>query len=134
MSCLRLLRLLVLACFAPAGHAEALTKPPDIRDISSRPEAPEFAYARFFATRPLQQPAFSADDRRLYFIGSSRLADNVFALDLADRSLHQVTRSPESISGFLVARGGGFLILLRDTRGNGRYDLYRFDLDHLPWT
>lgn len=123
-----LLQLLLLTLPAPAIHAGDLSRAIDIRDIATRPVAPEYAFARFFATRPLQQPAFSADNRQLYFLGSSGQAVNVFALDLVDRSTRQVTRSPESISGFLVARGGGFLVLLRDTRGNGRYDLYRFDL------
>jgi dipeptidyl aminopeptidase/acylaminoacyl peptidase len=100
----------------------------DIRDIAARPLAPEFDFARFFATRPLVQPAFSADNQQLYFLRSSGRVDNVFAIDLADQGMHRITRSPEPVSGFLVDHGGKFLILLRDTRGNGRYDLYRFDL------
>jgi len=126
---LRTLLLLFLALPVVAVRAGDLSEPIDIRDITARPVAPEFAFARFFETRPLQQPAFSADNRQLYFLRSSGRADNVYALDLADRSLHQITRLPESVSGFLVARSGKFLILQRDTRGNGRYDLYRFDLD-----
>jgi dipeptidyl aminopeptidase/acylaminoacyl peptidase len=123
-----LLHLLVLAMPASAIHAGDLSQAVDIRDIAARPVAPEFAFARFFATHPLKQPTFSADNRQLYFLRSSGRADNVFAIDLADRSLHQITRLSESISGFQVARNGKFLIVLRDTRGNGRYDLYRFDL------
>jgi len=126
--CLLLFQLLVLIFFAPAIPAGDLSPAIDIRDIAARPVAPEFAFARFFATRPLVQPVFSADNRQLYFLRSGGRVDNVFAIDLADRSLHQVTRSAESLSGFLVARNGEFLILVRDTRGNGRYDLYRFDL------
>jgi dipeptidyl aminopeptidase/acylaminoacyl peptidase len=123
-----LLQLLLLAFTAPAIHAGDLSGTVDIRDIAARPVAPEFDFARFFATRPMRHPAFSADNRQLYFLGSSGRAVNVFALDLANRDIRQITRSPESISGFLVARSGRFLVLVRDTRGNGRYDLYRFDL------
>jgi dipeptidyl aminopeptidase/acylaminoacyl peptidase len=125
---LLLLPLLVLTLPVAAIRAGDLPETIDIREIAARPVAPEYAFARFFETRPLQQPAFSANDRQLYFLRSSGQADNVFAIDLADRSLHQITRSPESVSGYLVARGGEFLVLTRDTRGNGRYDLYRFDL------
>jgi len=125
---LLLLQLLVLTLPAEAIRAGDLSGAIDIRDIAARPPAPEYAFARFFETRPLQQPAFSADDRQLYFLRSSGRADNVFAIDLADHSLHQITRSPESVSGYLVARDGEFLVLVRDTRGNGRYDLYRYDL------
>jgi dipeptidyl aminopeptidase/acylaminoacyl peptidase len=123
-----LFQLLVLSLHAAALPAGGLPAAIDIRDITARPVAPEFAFARFFATRPLTHLAFSADDRQLYFLRSSGKVDNVFAIDLADHQLRQITRSPESISGFLVGRSGKFLILLRDTRGNGRYDLYRFDL------
>jgi dipeptidyl aminopeptidase/acylaminoacyl peptidase len=125
---LLLFHLLAMTFHAPAIPAGDLSQAIDIRDIAARPVAPEFAFARFFATRPLAQLAFSADDRQLYFLRSSGRVDDVFAIDLTDRRLRQITRSPESISGFHVARGGGFLILVRDTRGNGRYDLYHFDL------
>jgi dipeptidyl aminopeptidase/acylaminoacyl peptidase len=125
---LLLFQLFVMTFHAPVIAAGGLSQAIDIRDITARPVAPEFAFARFFATHPLEHAAFSADDRQLYFIKSSGRADNVFAIDLTDRSLRQITRSPESVSGFLVGRGGEFLILVRDTRGNGRYDLYRFDL------
>jgi dipeptidyl aminopeptidase/acylaminoacyl peptidase len=129
MRCLLLLfQLLVLALPAPAISAGDLSRAIDIRDITARPASPEFAFARFFATRPLQQPTFSADNRQLYFLRSSGRAVNVFALDLVGRGQRQITHSPESVSGFLVARNGKFLVLVRDTRGNGRYDLYRFDL------
>lgn len=125
---LLLFQLLVLTFTAPAVTAADLSGAIDIQDIAVRPVAPEFDFARFFATRPLAQLVFSADNRQLYFLRSSGRVDDVFAIDLADQSMRRVTRSPESISAFLVDHGGKFLVLLRDTRGNGRYDLYRFDL------
>ena len=125
---LLLFQLLVLTFSAPAVPAVDLPGAIDIRDIAARPVAPEFDFARFFATRPLTQLAFSADSRQLYFLRSSGRVDDVFAIDLADQGMRRVTRSPESISAFLVDHGGKFLVLVRDTRGNGRYDLYRFDL------
>jgi dipeptidyl aminopeptidase/acylaminoacyl peptidase len=125
---LQLFLLLLLALTAPAIHAVDLSGSVDIRDIAARPVAPEFDFVRFFATRPLASLAFSADNRRLYFLRSSGRVDDVFAIDLADLSMRRITRSPESIAGFLVDHGGKFLVLVRDTQGNGRYDLYRFDL------
>ena len=129
MRCRLLLFLLSVLIFpVPVVPAVDLSGAIDIRDIAARPVAPVFDFARFFATRPLAQPAFSADNRRLYFLRSSGRVDDVFAIDLADQGMRRVTRSPESIAGFLVDHGGKFLVLVRDTRGNGRYDLYRFDL------
>jgi dipeptidyl aminopeptidase/acylaminoacyl peptidase len=129
MRCRLLLFLLSVLIFpVPVVPAVDLSGAIDIRDIAARPVAPEFDFARFFATRPLAQPAFSADNRRLYFLRSSGRVDDVFAIDLADQGMRRVTRSPESIAGFLIDHGGKFLVLVRDTRGNGRYDLYRFDL------
>jgi len=120
--------LLCLAFHQPVSPAADSLRDISIDEISARPEAPEFDFERFYRTRPLQQLAFSADDRELYVLRSDGRVDNVFAIDLKDASLRQVTRSRESIAGFLVGRTGKFLILVRDIQGNERYDLYRFDL------
>jgi hypothetical protein len=67
-----LLQLLVLTFPAPAIPAGDMLQDIDIRNIAARPAAPEFAFARFFATYPLQQPTFSADNRQLYFSQEQR--------------------------------------------------------------
>jgi dipeptidyl aminopeptidase/acylaminoacyl peptidase len=100
----------------------------DLGDIPARPVSPEFAFDRFFQTRPLAQFAFSADNRSIYFLRSDGRVDNVFSMDLNGRSVRQLTHFSESVSGFLVDHQGRFLIIVKDKEGNENYDLYRFDL------
>ncbi|MEA2078351.1 MAG: hypothetical protein U9P00_00550, partial [Pseudomonadota bacterium] len=100
----------------------------DLGDIPARPLAPEFAFDRFFQTRPLGQFAFAADNRSIYFLNSDGQVDNVFTMDLSGRSVRQLTHLSESVSGFLLDHRGRFLIIVRDVEGNENYDLYRFDL------
>ena len=100
----------------------------DLGDIPARPVPPEFAFDRFFQTRPLSQFAFAADNRSIYFLRSDGRVDNVFSMDLNGRSVRQLTHFSESVSGFLVDHQGRFLIIVKDKEGNENYDLYRFDL------
>ena len=100
----------------------------DLGDIPTRPPAPEFAFDRFFRTRPLGQFAFAADNRSIYFLNSDGRVDNIFNMDLSGRSVRQLTHFSESVSGFLLDHRGRFLIIVQDVEGNENYDLYRFDL------
>jgi len=100
----------------------------DLGDIPARPVAPEFAFDRFFQTRPLGQFAFAADNRSIYFLNSDGRVDNIFSMDLSGGSVRQRTRFTESVHGFLLDHKGRFLIVVRDVEGNENYDLYRFDL------
>jgi dipeptidyl aminopeptidase/acylaminoacyl peptidase len=100
----------------------------DLGEVGGRSPAPEFAFERFLQTRPLDQPAFSADDKLLYFTRLDGSVQNVFSLDLDDRSIRQVTDFDEPVSTFLPGHQGGFLIVSQDTGGNENFDLYRFDL------
>jgi dienelactone hydrolase len=100
----------------------------DLGDISARPPAPEFEFEHFFRTAAPRQLQFSPDDRAVYFLRNDGRVDNVFALELESRALRQVTRLPEPVSGFGVDHRGRFLILLQDTAGDERHDLYRYDL------
>jgi len=100
----------------------------DLGDIPARPVPPEFAFDRFFQTRPLSQFAFAADNRSIYFLRSDGRVDNVFSMDLSGRSVRQLTHFSESVSGFLLDHKGRFLIIVKDKEGNENYDLYRFDL------
>jgi dipeptidyl aminopeptidase/acylaminoacyl peptidase len=100
----------------------------DLGDIPGRPPAPEFAFDRFFQTRPLGQFAFAADNRSIYFLKGDGQVDNVFSMDLGGGSVRQLTHFSESVNGFLVDHQGRFLIIVQDVEGNENYDLYRFDL------
>ena len=73
----------------------------DLGDIPARPVPPEFAFDRFFQTRPLSQFAFAADNRSIYFLRSDGRVDNVFSMDLNGRSVRQLTlqRVGERVSG-----------------------------------
>lgn len=100
----------------------------DLGDIPERPLAPEFAFERFFQTRPLGQFAFAADNRSIYFLNSDGQVDNVFSMDLSGRSVRQLTHLSESVSGFLLDHSGHSLIIVQGVEDNENYDLYRFDL------
>jgi dipeptidyl aminopeptidase/acylaminoacyl peptidase len=128
-----LVSLLVLLWYAlppqvGASGTRSLSLSIDIGNIPERPVAPEFSFERFFQTRPLDQLQFAPDNRSIYFIRNDGQVDNIFAMDLANGSLRQVTRLSESVSGFGVDHKGQFLIIVRDVEGNENYDLYRFDL------
>jgi len=122
----------VLSCLLPphagAGGIRPVSLPIDLGNIPERPIAPEFAFDRFFQTRPLDHLQFAPDNRSVYFIRNDGQVDNVFAIDLASGLLRQVTRLAESVSGFGVDHKGRFLIIVHDKGGNENYDLYRFDL------
>jgi dipeptidyl aminopeptidase/acylaminoacyl peptidase len=129
----------ILLCFIAALLGVVATQPGatgtrraalsiDLGDIPERPLAPEFAFDRFFQTRPLGQFAFAADNRSIYFLNSDGQVDNVFTMDLSGRSVRQLTHLSESVSGFLLDHRGHFLIIVQDVEGNENYDLYRFDL------
>lgn len=124
--------LAVLWCGTPpqagAVGTGPLSRSIELGDIPERPLAPEFAFERFFQTRPLDQIQFAVDNRSVYFIRSDGRVDNIFALDLAGGPLRQVTRLDEPVSGFGVDHKGRFLIIAHDTGGNENHDLYRFDL------
>jgi dipeptidyl aminopeptidase/acylaminoacyl peptidase len=120
--------LLVLALLWSATALGA--QPPDIAlgDIPQRPLAPEFPFERFLQTRQLYQLRFAPDNRSLYFTRSDGRVENVFAIDLASRTLHQVTHFDEPVTEFLPDHRGRFLIVAQDSGGNENFDLYRFDL------
>lgn len=124
--------LVVLLCVvspqAGASGIGPLSLSIELGDIPDRPSAPEFAFERFFLTRPLDQIQFAPDNRSLYFIRNDGQVDNIFALDLASGSLRQVTHLAESVSGFGVDHKGQFLVIVHGTGGNEKNDLYRFDL------
>jgi dipeptidyl aminopeptidase/acylaminoacyl peptidase len=109
------------ACGAP---------PPDIDlgTIPQRPRAPEFPFARFLQTRPLEQLHFGPGNGSLYFTRNDSRVQNVFAIDLASRTLRPVTHFDEPVSEFLPDHRGRFLIVAQDSGGNENFDLYRFDL------
>ncbi|MEA2094438.1 MAG: alpha/beta fold hydrolase [Pseudomonadota bacterium] len=100
----------------------------NLGDIPSRPVAPQYPFERFLQIRDISGLEFSADNHTLYFLRNDGRVDNVFAIDLADRNLRQVTTYGEPVHALLVGRKGRYLITARDTGGNERYDLYRFDL------
>jgi len=120
--------LLVLALLWSATALGAL--PPDIAlgDIPQRPLAPEFPFERFLQTRQLDQLHFAPDNRSLYFTRNDGRVENVFAIDLASRTLRQVTHFDEPVTEFLPDHRGRFLIVAQDSGGNENFDLYRFDL------
>ncbi|MEA2079998.1 MAG: hypothetical protein U9P00_09115, partial [Pseudomonadota bacterium] len=124
--------LVVLSCALPPQVGASGTRPLslsiDIGNIPERPIAPEFAFERFFQTRPLDQFQFAPDNRFVYFIRNDGQVNNIFTMDLASGSLRQVTHLAESVSGFGVDHKGQFLIIVHDVEGNENYDLYRFDL------
>ena len=111
-----------------ASGTKPLSLSIDLGNIPEHPIAPEFAFERFFQTRPLEQLQFAPDNRSIYFIRNDGHVDNIFALDLASGLQHQVTHLAESVSGFGVDHKGQFLIIVRDVEGNENYDLYRFDV------
>jgi Tol biopolymer transport system component len=120
--------LVVTAPCAGATGSRSLSSAIDLGDIPARPSAPEFAFDRFFQTRPFGQFAFAADDRSIYFLKSDGRVDSIFNMDLSGRSVLQLTHLSESVSGFLLDHRGRFLIIVQDVEGNENYDLYRFDL------
>jgi dipeptidyl aminopeptidase/acylaminoacyl peptidase len=124
--------LIVLSCALPpqvgASGIRPLSLSIDIGNIPERPIAPEFAFERFFQTRPLGQFQFAPDNRSIYFIRNDGQVDNIFTMDLASGSLRHVTHLAESVSGFGVDHKGQFLIIVHDVEGNENYNLYRFDL------
>lgn len=124
--------LVVLSCALPPQLGASGTRPLslsiDIGNIPERPIAPEFAFERFFQTRPLDQFQFAPDNRFVYFIRNDGQVNNIFTMDLASGSLRQVTHLAESVSGFGVDHKGQFLIIVHDVEGNENHDLYRFDL------
>ena len=125
-------QLVVLTCGVPppagASGIGPLFLSVDPGDIPGRPIAPEFAFERFFQTRPLDQVQFAPDNRSIYFIRNDGQVDNVFTLDLAGGPLRQVTHLAETVTGFGVDHKGKFLIIVHDVAGNENNDLYRFDL------
>lgn len=100
----------------------------DLGGIPRRPVAPEFAFERFAQTRELAQLQFAADNRAVYFISSDGRVDAVFALQLDNGAIRQVTHFDEPVSAFMPDHQGRFLILVMDVGGNENHDLYRFDL------
>jgi len=124
--------LVVLSCVMPL-HAGARGIRPvsfsvELGNIPERPVATEFAFERFFQTRPLDQLQFAPDNRSIYFIRNDGHVDNIFELDLASGLQRQLTHLSESVSGFGVDHKGRFLIIVRDNEGNENHDLYRLDL------
>jgi dipeptidyl aminopeptidase/acylaminoacyl peptidase len=119
----------LLVAAAPCAGAVA-TRPLsiDLGDIPARPVAPEFAFDRFYQTRPFGQFAFAADNRSIYFLNSDGRVDSIFTMDLSGGAVRQLTHLGESVSGFLLDHKGRFLIIVQDLEGNENYDLYRFDL------
>jgi dipeptidyl aminopeptidase/acylaminoacyl peptidase len=124
--------LVVLSCVLPlhvgAREIRPLSFPVDLGNIPQRPIAAEFAFERFFQTRPLQELQFAPDNRSIYFIRNDGHVDNIFKLDLASGLQHQVTHLAESVSGFGVDHKGRFLIIVLDDEGDENHDLYRLDL------
>jgi dipeptidyl aminopeptidase/acylaminoacyl peptidase len=124
--------LVVLLCVVStqvgASGIRPLSLSIEMGNIPERPIAPEFAFERFFQTRPLGQLQFAPDNRSIYFIRNDGQVDNIFAMELGSGSLRQVTHLAESVSGFGVDHNGRFLIIVHDVEGNESYDLYRFDL------
>jgi len=120
--------LAVAAPCAGATGTRSLSSIIDLGDIPARPLAPEFAFDRFFQTRPLGQFAFAADNRSIYFLNSDGRVDSIFTMDLSGGSVRQLTHFSESVSGFLLDHRGRFLIVVQDVEGNENYDLYRLDL------
>jgi hypothetical protein len=122
--------LVVLSCVVPPQVVTSGIRPSSLSiemgNIPERPVAPEFAFERFFQTRPLEQIQFAPDNRSIYFIRNDGQVDNIFAMDLASGSLRQVTYLAESVSGFGVDHKGRFLIIVHDIEGNENHDLYRF--------
>ncbi|WP_455233922.1 S9 family peptidase [Thiogranum longum] len=116
--------------WVPVCAARAVRGPlsVDLGDIPGRPVPPPFSFDRFFETRQLRQLEFAPDNRSVYFIRNDGKVDNVFAIDLASRSMRQITGFDESVAEFLVSHDGRFLIIAHDVAGNEGYDLYRFDL------
>ncbi len=113
---------------ACAGSGTPMSLSVDLGDIPRRPQPPEFSFERFAQTRELAQLQFSADDRSVYFVDNDGGVNNVFALDLARRSIRQVTHFEDPVAEFLVDHSGRFLIVVKDVQGNENNDLYRFDL------
>jgi len=118
--------LLVVAPCAGAAGPRSLSI--DLGDIPARPVAPEFAFDRFYRTRPLGQFAFATDNRSIYFLASDGRVDSIYSMDLSGGSVRQLTHLSESVGGFLLDHKGRFLIVVQDVEGNENYDLYRFDL------
>jgi hypothetical protein len=83
--------LVILSCALPPQVGASGTRPLslsiDIGNITERPIAPEFAFERFFQTRPLGQFQFAPDNRFVYFIRNDGQVDNIFTMDLASVSL-----------------------------------------------
>lgn len=126
---LGILLAIAAACSASAGGSTKASLSIDLGDIAKRSQPPEFSYPRFAETRELAQLQFSSDNRFVYFVDNDGRVNNVFALNLASRSIHQVTRFDDPVAEFTVDHRGRFIIVVKDVRGNENNDLYRFDLN-----
>ncbi len=99
-------------------EANAVERPSiDLGDISSRPVAQRVPFERFFQIHNVSGLEFSPDARTLYFLRNDGHVDNVFAIDLVDRRMRQVTAFREPVHRLLVGRRGKYLIIAQSAIG-----------------
>ncbi len=121
---------LILSATPSAGFSDSQGASPVINlgDIPDRPRAPELPFKRFFEISRIADIEFAPDNQAVYLLKNDGRVDNVFAIDLGDGLMRQITAYREPVAAFLVDRKGRYLITMQDVGGNGSYDLYRFAL------